>query len=642
MYAVLFFFIFFFIPGFILVHSCLPGFNRSGLGIFSTVIGIALFIAITFYLRFFNLPFQLLYFYALFFLGIAWIQKKQFLVFFQIKSKTHALIFAAVLFFCSYALSAAHIGSGFHEGKFVLSAARDSLWRLSIIQELTHAFPPQIPGFSGVILKNYHYLYDLLIAASSVLTGITVEALYFQYFSFLSAFLFVLAVYQLVFLIVPNRAFSLFGTVLTVFTGNLSYLLPFFSSSYRFVVSSNVFMSDQPFDQGHNPFNLLAYAFLLTSTCLFLQWERKGGIRLFLLFSLCAGVLSGIKIYAGIVLFSGLSLVFAYYLFFKRRFNWYFFIPYCIALPFIFFIKGNDFAILSFAPGWLLVKMVEDHDRLFLPQMALKEQYYLQTQSVFHLFVLKTQQILIYLVGNLNVRLFAIGVLFQSAVFKWFSSKNIMIFGMICTGLIMPFLFNQKRAPYDSIQFTPYALLLLSIVSLLVMYRIFIFLNKKTRFVGYGFIITVLFFAIPTNSYLLHSKITNPKDTIEKDEVEALWFLRDRSFANAIILTDQDSFKKDYLYVPAISGRKIYLLGVSLVQQTGISTENREKVVQDFFRYDEKKKDQEIKEKNDFLHREHISFLYLSKSGLQYSELMKMLSLKMIFDNQSVHIYQVL
>jgi len=56
----------------------------------------------------------------------------------------------------------------------------DGIWHLSLINQLTQSIPPKNPVFSGTILSQYHWGFDLLVAIISKLTFLSPSILYFQ------------------------------------------------------------------------------------------------------------------------------------------------------------------------------------------------------------------------------------------------------------------------------------------------------------------------------------------------------------------------------------------------------------------------------------------------------------------------------
>lgn len=522
---------------------------------------------------------------------------------------------------------------------FMISAGRDNFWRLSIMQELTNHFPPQIPGFAGSLLKNYHFLYDLLIATTHQITKISLPILHFQLYSLALAMSFCVLSYIGAKIIISNKWVALLTSILTVGTGNLSYLLRFISSKFTFVAKSNIFLADSPFDQSHNPFNMLAYALFLSVLIFLVKWRASKNNKQLIYIAIITAVLFGVKIYAGLLVL-GATLVMFGYLLIKKEGSIWFGLPIVTLLPVFQVMRGNSFSILSWNPGWVLMKLIEDSDRLYSETTILKLQHYRQTHNVIRIVETYARLLGIYLIGNLNIRLLAFAVPFRkkwlqhipSSVRLWILSATVAAFGV-------PLLFSQNRAPYDSIQFVPYGMILMSLVSGVVIEHMLLYIKKPMLKVGV--VVVLLMVALPTNIVVAWDHLMSPKDIISKYEVDTLTYLQNESNVGDIVLTDLEEDKMYLMYVPAISGRRVFLSGTSLTEQLGIDTKSRREQIESFFQNYSGATVQELEEKQQFLTKSNIKYIYLSNTGLVYEPLMKSLNLTLSYRNVNAVIYTV-
>ena len=632
--------LFFLIPGWQLIDWTGLKFSQSVFFGLALVLGMLLFTLVTLVIRVMGLPFTILFVYLLpVFFGV-WIKRK----FLRSKINTlniskKKLIIVGIIILVSASLVIPQLASGFDEGGLRIAGARDSLWHIAISEELLQHFPPQIPGFPPIILKNYHFFYDLLVAGSAVVSGIQTITLYSHFFSFLSAFVFVLLTYGFFSLWIKNSLRAVLITILTINTGNLSHLLPFISRQYHFFSRSNIFMSDQPFDQGFNPFNLLAYAILISIILLFNYWLKQRQKKVFILLSFCCALLIGFKIYAAIVVFAGLIITLGIEIISAKKFSLQILLPFALALPITVLIKGSGFSILAFNPGWLLTKMIEDQDRLFLPTTALKLQYYQNTGNRLHYWLIISEILLIYLVGNLNIRILAVLGFVNKFRNQLPRLLFILLLALSTIAIALPLLLSQTRAPYDSIQFTTYGLLTLGLLAGIAIDKLYIVITKKRKLAGIGLFLLLFLVAIPANIAVFWSGVIGTKFLIPNAEIKALQFLRAIKENNTVILTDLDDEKMTIMYVPALSSKATYLAGTALAQQVGADTKTRQDPVADFFHYD-KETTMNKSTKLNFLKENKINYIYLSKSGLKNRQLMELLNLRAVFKNEEVVVYK--
>ncbi len=628
----LFFLVYILLTGVFLVKYCQIKTDKITFFTLSLALGLVLFTYLSFLIRLFQLPYELtiiiVYIFLLGFLSAKFPFKFKDLKF---NIKKELVVFFMVVISLIILLVGYHLTSGFTKDGLSISAARDSLWRIAVTEELVNRFPPQHPGYPPQLLKNYHYFYDLLIASTYKMSKIPIIDLYYRYFPVLSAVVFILGAYSILTLVTKKYFFRIYGLILVVMTGNVSFILPFISKSFDFTTSPNVFMSDQPFDQSYNPFNLLAYGLFLICLYLLFLYRQSANLKVLLLTGLTIGILPGFKIYAGIVIFLGLGLFFLLDLIFSKKISWDFLISGLFFLPIYLVMRGDNPTGLVFAPFWLLTKMVSDSDRIYLPQMVLREQFYSANHNFLRLVQIKIEQLLIYLVGNWNVRILGVIWWVKNIPSSVYSIRLIVILVFIST--LMPIIFTQTRAVYDIIQFFPYSLILLSLVSIFFIEKIFGYIRKSQRLVAYMFLLIIVLIALPTNFDLAISRFANAKETVNPDEVEALTYLHSISNADDIILSDLSNYRLGLMYIPAISGRRTFLSGEGLITQTGISTSERKNLISYYFN------PYQSKNYRQFLLQNHIAYIYLPANSMFYTNLDNSV-FPLVFQNKTVKIFK--
>ena len=212
----------------------------------------------------------------------------------------------------------------------------------------------------------------------------------------------------------------------------------------------------------------------------------------------------------------------------------------------------------------------------------------------------------IYLVGNLGTRLLGFLYFFIIVIRSIHSKQKInplwilFLFINITIALSIPLLFNLSVNSYDIMQFTPYAIILFSIFSVVCLERIQeILKKKKIAFVGVLIIIAIIALSIPFAFTNFNENLHSTKGYISKDELEALYLIKKNSASSDIILIDPSI--SDSMYISAISERRLYLGDTSLVEHTGISPKKRKQEVEQAL------KNLDI----SFFKENNISFLYL-------------------------------
>ena len=281
--------------------------------------------------------------------------------------------------------------------------------------------------------------------------------------------------------------------------------------------------------------------------------------------------------------------------------------------------------------------MMTDKDKLNLPHFADLEAFYSLSSNKIGLLKIKTIELLIYMIGNLGTRIvglvFLLYILFITHVRE---RKYIMQFiGIIIfTSLTIPLFFNLKNSTFNVIQFTPYSLVLLALISvyfLEIIYKYFSIKGKKI--IGVTMIVLFIILSIPVNVKNVIDKLEMPKDIISNEEISALNFLREKTKSSDTILIDPSQFSQETIYIPAISERRVYLASPGFAVQTGIDPTKQNQEVREFFKTGDR----------NFLDKNKISYIYLLKSnlGVEQMQPIQKASADSVFENSKVIIRKI-
>ena len=114
--------------------------------------------------------------------------------------------------------------AGFDNLRFNLLTNHDQAWHMSLINELVNNFPPIVPGFSGEILHNYHYFYDLLISTNIWLVHGSAYVYLQLIYPVLISVLYGLSIYRISVLLIKNKTLQIISVFLAYFGNNLAYI----------------------------------------------------------------------------------------------------------------------------------------------------------------------------------------------------------------------------------------------------------------------------------------------------------------------------------------------------------------------------------------------------------------------------------
>ncbi len=526
-------------------------------------------------------------------------------------------------------------------GGLVFPSSHDTMWNIALSSELYHHFPPYNPAISTQPLKNNHYFYPMLLATARFLTGNNIFDLYFRFMPVVVSLLFGLAVYAVSSVFTKNLFFRVLAVFLGYFSGNFAYLVPLFMKK-SFDWKGNTFFADQPFDQIINPYSVFGFALMLYGIyCLsqIIQAKKNFSWGYSIVGGLLFGILYGFKSFGGVIAIAALVVTtFLQFIFYRKLILLPITIFSLILFGLIFFLTTDPgSASLIWAPGWLLTQMMTDKDKLNLPHFADLEAFYSLSSNKIGLLKIKTIELLIYMIGNLGTRIvglvFLLYILFITHVRE---RKYIMQFiGIIIfTSLTIPLFFNLKNSTFNVIQFTPYSLVLLALISvyfLEIIYKYFSIKGKKI--IGVTMIVLFIILSIPVNVKNVIDKLEMPKDIISNEEISALNFLREKTKSSDTILIDPSQFSQETIYIPAISERRVYLASPGFAVQTGIDPTKQNQEVREFFKTGDR----------NFLDKNKISYIYLLKSnlGVEQMQPIQKASADSVFENSKVIIRKI-
>lgn len=524
--------------------------------------------------------------------------------------------------------------------------AHDGLWHLSLIGELKNHFPPQHPNFSGIELKGYHFLLDLLLAKFSLSFGLSEADLYFRFFPFLTAVLWSLATYLLAQRYFNNRYASFLTLTLSVIGGSFAYFLPFFSN--KAVNLDSDFGVSSPISSLINlqfSFSIPVLALTLFS---FHKYLRDKKTAWGLIAAIFTGALFGIKIYAGIIaLFAICSATLIYMLKIK---NFQILWVVIFAGLFSVFTYLPTYVVgagLVYAPGELIQNIIRGP--LSWTLWELQRQVYAEHRNWLGLTRLRILAFLVFLFGNLGTKILGLG---EVLMFKK-SSVLTEDFGLFFFALILPFLipifFIQSITPFNIIQFWWYFVYFMSFLSAVFLWKLI--KNNNTYFQIISSTI-VLILTVPAASFVLYGYLF-PKTSylVPNWKLAALEFLKEKTNADDVILEIPTAYQKNFNFdlpsIPAVSQRRVFL-GQEMVEFPYLDKKSREKDLGRIIapiscgtveKWPEETCQKSVRLSYETLHKNSIDYIISPQALFWLEENSKMSSL--VYASDGVFIYQI-
>lgn len=507
----------------------------------------------------------------------------------------------------------------------------DGIWHVSLINQLIKNVPPENPIYSGDILKNYHYFYDLLVALTHNVSGIPVLDLLFRFYPITFSILLGVLTFYLIKLFNPTKLGILLGLYLVYFAGSFGWIVEYIK--VRHLGGESAFWANQSVSFNLNP--PFAISLLIVITIFLLLFLQKNSKAVLFILTILAGTLISFKAYGAILILLTLLIVGIL----KKNLNYLILFATGSILSMAMLLSNFTLGqkLIIFSPFWFIHSMVDSPDRVGWARLSLARVAGFETKNYFKLISAEAISFLIFVIGNLGTRVFALfSILKIKKIFADINYLTLLIFSIL--SLFIPILFIQAGNPWNTIQFMYYFLYISAVVGGIVFAKVVAKLPKVLFMPA----VLIFIFVTPINAWATaNGYITyNPHAYINPQEIEALDFLRSKE--QGIVLTyPYDPKLKDEIvepwpiyvydstaYVSAVSGKVVFVEDEPQNQILLNDYKKRIILSKDFF----------LSGKKTFLTENNISYIYLPKIhhiSLEEKDLSK------IFENDYVYIYEV-
>lgn len=541
---------------------------------------------------------------------------------------------------------------------FWSSQGHDGIWHISLMEEVKKEIPIKSPIFAGENLYNYHYLVDILMGEfARIFPFFSTLDLYFRFFPVIFSLLIGISVFALITRWQQNNKVSgYFAVFFTYFVGSFGYIVTFLRNRNIFA-GETVFWASQENTLLGNPPHAISHGLLAACFLAILIYLKERKLIWLAIAFLIGFVLAGFKVSGGLVMLAGISAA-AIIDFICQRRVWLMVLAFLLGLSnFITFrsMTSNDApSFLMFLPWWFIRTMVVD--KLGWMDIELKRQFYISKGSWhawLRVFQLEAIAFTVFLIGNLGMRTLGFFTIIKN-IFTEKSYKKpfeVMLMVAMITGFVIPILFVQKGIIYNNIQFMQYFLFIMGFYGAITIFRLIGFF--KNMWIKILIVIVVAVLSLPTvigNLNEFYGIGRTPLAKISNQDLEALRYLKEHSNQEAIILTtpfnrnlkDKFSYQPKPIYVwystayiPALTGRRMYLTDEEQALITGYQIENRIIRMKKFFQQND------FSFNRTFLKDAKIDYIYITKNELESLDIQKN-GLSIFFENNEIVIYKVI
>lgn len=508
----------------------------------------------------------------------------------------------------------------------------DGLWHIALINQLIKAVPPENPIYSSAILKNYHFFYDLAVAATSYILQIPVVDLVFRFYPIMFSVMLGISSYYFIMKLFANKLAAIFGLYLIYFAGSFGWIVEFIREKH--FGGESAFWANQAVSFNLNP--PFAISLIIIIAIFHIIFSKQKSLLLAIVLT---GSLIGFKSYGAVLVLGTMLLVGII----KKQ--WYLIVSFIGALPISAWIFLSNFSasstLLVFMPFWFIHSMIDSPDRVGWARLSLAREVGITTKNWFKFFSAEALSLFIFIAGNLGMRIFSLLSLVKiKSIIK--DEKLLFVFVFSILSFLTPILFIQSGNSWNTIQFLYYGLYTASIAAGAVLSSIIFRLPKYIS----GLIIFLVLVLAPINSAVTANGylVSRPHAFISSKELEGLQFLS--SQPDGVVLTyPYDEKLKTKItepwplfvydstaYVSAFSKKVVYLEDIP--QNQILLTDYKKRLVAsyDFFQ-------RSIGDELKFLKDNSIKYIYIPKIfNARLDESTGVI--KNIFENEEVVIYK--
>ena len=569
---------------------------------------------------------------------------------FQVFSENKKFVFLLLLGTLAWSLTMVKSGITYSYGMgFWGPNGHDGVWHIALAKGLAGG-TWQMPIFAGEAIKNYHIGFDLILAALHKLTFIPINVLYFQIFPPILAILIGLYSYKFIYVWTKDNSKAWWATFFVYFGGSWGWIINLLRGEE--IAGESMFWSQQSVSTLINPPFALSLVFIFSG----LYYLQKGLIEkkkyYLILSTFIFGILVQIKIYAGILLLSGLLIAGVWNIWKRKGLSILKVFTGSVIISILLFSPTTKEVgeTLIFKPFWFLETMMGFPDRFGWIIFSEAMVNYKISGNWLKGIPAYLVAFLIFWFGNLGSRIVKEPLFFKDLKnIKSLSSLKILIYTVIGVGVLIPTLYVQSGTPWNTVQFMYYSLTFSGILAGLSFVDIVRGL-KLTKLKKQLIELLLLLFTLPTTIGVLyyHYLPMRPPAMISLAELEALDFLSEQP-DGVVLIQPFDKDKADkavdnpprplYLYestayVSAFSGKPVFLEDEVNLEITGYDWVVRKNEVENYFA------DHISKEAMEFLLSKEIRYVYMVKD-LNQIGYEQYAGLSKIFENGEVVIYRV-
>ncbi len=577
----------FFVPGDLLVGKLkIKIWSRI---VLSFMVGMVLWSLLGLLFGYLNLRF--LFYLYLFFALFWWIKKNKgkFKKFKKLDFNKidYFLIVLLVLGTLTQLISVGFMGIRYTDGMYFCCVVPDSLYHLGLTNELVKNFPPYEPGMSGVLVKNYHLLFNLTVADLVRIFKLPLIETQTQYFAFLLSIGIGAGAWVFGELVNIGKGFVRWLVFFVYFAGDILYLFMLvLGKGLNFDVR---ILHDSTKLWGSPP-RVIALVLLFGGLSLLVYWIKKKNTFALWLSVLVMASLVGYKVYDGIFAALGLGFL-GIFLVAKKRWREVWALMFFLLLTAIIYLPFNSGAGgLVWAGLWRFDDFIV-RSEFELGRVELAKRIFAENKNYLRVAYHETIYIFLYFLTIFGTLLLGFAQNLKS-LGRFPMELNLFLIPAVLLSIISGSLFFQKTGGANSGQFLIVVMTVLPIYAALsVSYWLGKFGTKAATLLTIIIILLSGTRAVYDTYTQIRFDMVRDIDNsssllVPSDELIALDFIRLNTTNEAVVLADnigRNAGNRSY-YLSFLGNRNLFLTGSDILNDHGVDVSQRIKDRQIVFR----------------------------------------------------------
>jgi len=494
-------------------------------------------------------------------------------------------------------------GLEYSSGVYFCCAGKDGLYHISLTNELIKRFPPYEPAMFGEIVRNYHYLANLVLAEMIRVFKLPLIYLQMQYFPLILSFLIGLSVLVFSQIAGFSKRIIFLTLFFIYFFADITPIFMFLlGNGLRFdvpIISNLTFWASPP--------RLFAIPVFFAGLSFLALWLKKNTLSFGLLSAVLFASLIGFKIYFGLFAVIGYFFLFIWFLLKKEYKKILPILIFVLVSSMLFFAVNQGVGGLIFTYFWRFENFISQPG-FNLTKLELERGVYAAHNNYLRLAEYELLYILAYFIfafGFLNLAF----IQTKKTLANFQKGINLFLIPASLISLFIGFFFIQKTGGANTSQFIITAAIIGSFYAAFAIDVIFKRVNRKIGLVIVFIILSITSLRAMHDSRAIAKGIVK-EDTgffINSDEISAFKYLKYNSEQNVIILTYPKTEPRwKCFYVNFQAERNLFLCDAEgILSDHGVDVSSRLNSVNKIFYSPDPNEVQKAIEINN------ISYLYL-------------------------------